>query len=185
MTLAVIKETGPNYESKPRLDIPERLLANLWQRRAAQQASFRSQDGLRVRVLYPGRPGHTAGPDFRDALLEVEGVGLVQGDVEIHIRQRDWKSHGHGGDPRYNGVVLHAALEVQSATTRLQSGQSGPVISLASLMEDEDPETGDQGGPLWEILSGQGYPRPASAVEMGVLLDRAGDERFAGKSRVF
>ena len=185
MVVAVIKESGPSYESKVPLDIPEKLLANLWQRRAAQQASFRSPDGLRIRILYPGRPGHTAGPDFRDALLEVEGVGLVQGDVEIHIRQRDWKSHGHGGDPRYNGVVLHAALEVQSATTRLQSGQSAPVISLASLMEDEDPETGDQGGPLWEILSGQGYPRPASAVEMGVLLDRAGDERFAGKSRVF
>jgi len=27
LTLAVIKETGPNYEPKPRLDIPERLLA--------------------------------------------------------------------------------------------------------------------------------------------------------------
>jgi len=46
--------------------------------------------------------------------LEVEGVGLVQGDVEIHLRQRDWKSHGHGGDSRYNGVVLHAVLETRS-----------------------------------------------------------------------
>ena len=55
-------------------------------RRAAKQASFRSPDGLRVRVLYSGRPRHTAGPDFRDALPEVEGVGLVQGDVEIHVR---------------------------------------------------------------------------------------------------
>ena len=36
-----------------------------------------------------GRPDHPAGPDFRDALLEVEWVGLVQGDVEIHVRQRD------------------------------------------------------------------------------------------------
>ena len=185
MTLAVVKETGPDYESKPPLDIPERLLANLWQRRAAQQASFRSPDGLRVRVLYPGRPGHTAGPDFRDALLEVEGVGLIQGDVEIHVRQRDWKSHGHGGDPRYNGVVLHAALEVQSATTRLQSGQNAPVISLAPLMEDEEPETEDRSSSLWAILSGHGYPEPGSAAEMGALLDRAGDVRFADKSRGF
>ena len=185
MTTAVIIEEGPSYESRLPLDIPERLLAQLWQRRAAQQASFRSPDGLRVRVLYPGRPGHTAGPDFRDALLDVEGVGLVQGDVEIHLHQRDWKSHGHGGDPRYNGVVLHAALEVQSATTELQSGQNAPVISLASLMEDEERESGDRGGSLWEFLSGQGYSKPASAAEMGVLLDRAGDERFAGKSRVF
>ena len=185
MTIGVIKETGPSYQPKPRLDIPERLLARLWQRRAAQQAWFRSPDGLRVRVLYSGRPGHTAGPDFRDALLEVEGVGLVQGDVEIHVRQRDWKSHGHGGDPRYNGVVLHAALEVQSASTRLQSGQNAPVVSLASLMEDEDLETEDRGGLLWQILSGLGYPKPGSAAEMGTLLDRAGDERFAEKSRGF
>ena len=123
MTSAVIQETGPSYESMSWLDIPERLLVNLWQRRAAQQAPLRSPDGLRVKVLYPGRPGHAAGPDYRDGLLEVEGEGLVQGGAEIHLRQQDWKSHGHGGDPRHNGVVLHAALEVQSATTRLQSGE--------------------------------------------------------------
>ena len=111
------KRDGPSYEPKSDLDIPERLLSRLWQRRAAKQASFRSHDRLRVRVLYSGRPGYTAGPDFRDALLAVEGVGLVQGDVEIHVRRRDWKAHG--GDPRYNGVVLHAALDVQSASTRL------------------------------------------------------------------
>jgi len=187
LTTSLIKETGPSYEPKPDLDIPERLLSQLWQRRAAKQASFRSPDGLRVRVLYSGRPGHTAGPDFRDALLEVEGVGLVQGDVEIHVRQRDWKSHGHGDDPRYNGVVLHAALDVQSASTQLQSGQNAPVISLAALMSDDDPEDEgrNQGGSLWEILSEQGYPRPASAAEMGDLLDRAGDQRFTGKSREF
>ncbi|MEE3141591.1 MAG: DUF2851 family protein, partial [Chloroflexota bacterium] len=78
MTTSAIKETGPSYGPKPDLDIPERLLSQLWQRRAAKQASFRSHDGLRVSVLYSGRPGHTAGPDFRDVLLEVEGVGLVQ-----------------------------------------------------------------------------------------------------------
>jgi len=84
LTTSAIKETGPSYGPKPDLDIPERLLSQLWQRRAAKQATFRSPDGLRVRVLYFG---HTAGPDFRDVLLEVEGVGLVQGDVEIHVRR--------------------------------------------------------------------------------------------------
>ncbi len=187
MTTSAIKETGPSYGPKPDLDIPERLLSQLWQRRAAKQAKFRSPDGLRVRVLYSGRPGYTAGPDFRDALLEVEGVGLVQGDVEIHVRQRDWKSHGHGDDPRYNGVVLNAALDVQSSNTQLQSGQNAPVISLAALMGDDEAEDDGQvqGGSLWGILSALGYPRPSSAAEMGELLDRAGDQRFAGKSRGF
>ena len=162
LTTRLIKVTGPSYEPKLDLDIPERLLAQLWQRRAANQASFRSPDGHRVRVLYSGRPGPTAGPDFRDALLEVEGVVLVQGDVEIHVRERDWKSHGHGDDPRYNGVVLYAALDVQSASTQLQSGQNAPVISLAALMSDDGSEDDgrDQGGSLWEILGAQGYPKP-------------------------
>ena len=75
--------------------IPERLLARLWQRRAARQQWFRTHGGARIRVIYPGRPGLSAGPDFRGALLEVEGVGQVQGDVEIHVRQRDWRAHGH------------------------------------------------------------------------------------------
>ena len=98
-------------------EIPERLLAKLWKERAARQTGLRTEAGLRVRVVYPGRQGTAAGPDFRDALLEVEGLGLVRGDVELHIRQSDWDSHGHGGDPNYNGVVVHGALEVHSAET--------------------------------------------------------------------
>ena len=166
-------------------DIPERLLTQLWQRRAARQAWFRVHGGPRVRVLYPGQPSHTAGPDFRNALLEVEGVGLVRGDVEIHVRQKDWAAHGHGDDPRYNGVVLHAALETQSADTKLRSGIRVPVISLAPLMTRPEPPTGGTRHPLWELLAKLGYPRPKTAVEMGSLLDRAGDDRFAAKSHRF
>jgi hypothetical protein len=102
--------------------IPERLLAKLWKERAARLTALRTESGRRIRVVYPGRSGVTAGPDFRDALLEVEGVGFVRGDVELHIRQKDWDSHGHGGDPNYNGVVFLGALEVHSEETRLQSG---------------------------------------------------------------
>ena len=68
-------------------EIPERLLWKLWKRRAARQGEFRTGSGTRFRVLYPGRPGTAAGPDFRDALLDVEGLGMVRGDVEIHRRQ--------------------------------------------------------------------------------------------------
>ncbi len=62
----------------------------------------------------------------------------MRGDVEIHVRQKDWQSHGHGGDPNYNGVVLHAALEVESHETRLQSGRHAPVVSLLPLFVSEE-----------------------------------------------
>lgn len=169
-------------------ELPERLLWKLWKRRAARQSEFRTGTGTRMRVLYPGRPGTSAGPDFRDALLEVEGVGLVRGDVEIHRQQRDWDAHGHGGDPNYSGVVVHAVLDVQTAETPLHSGASAPVVSLSDLLaEVEDPTEDDTGDcsaaeELWELLALQGYLRPGNSDQAAELLDRAGDERFRHKA---
>jgi hypothetical protein len=180
--------------------IPERLLAKFWKERAARQTGLRTEAGKRVRVVYPGRSGVTAGPDFRDALLEVEGLGLVRGDVELHIKQADWNSHGHGGDPNYNGVVVHGALEVFSEETRLQSGSFAPVVDLQSLLTDTPfPESARQettlpeptlpgpmnDGPafdLWQVLSRKGFFKPESLDEAGRTLDRAGDDRFRAKA---
>ncbi|MCH7620673.1 MAG: DUF2851 family protein [Chloroflexi bacterium] len=165
--------------------LPEQLLASLWQKRAARQQRFKTNGGRQVRVLYPGRPSSSAGPDFRDAVFHLEGLGLVRGAVEIHRRQRDWDSHGHGADPNYNGVVLHVALEVDGGDTRLQSGQQVPVVSLASLLDTAG--TPADPGPsedffLWALLKEKGYPRPPNAEQMAHLLDRAGDARFRQKS---
>ncbi len=169
-------------------EMPERLLWKLWKRRAARQSEFRTGAGTRIRVLYPGRSGTSAGPDFRDALLDVEGVGLVRGDVEIHRRQQDWDAHGHGDDPNYSGVVVHGVVDVDSAETPLHSGASAPVVSLSELLTGEE-ETGDiddiedvAASQLWELLSRRGYPSPGNADEAAALLDRAGDERFRRKA---
>ena len=170
--------------------IPEQLLAHLWQQRAARRQQFKTNGGRLVRVLYPGRPSSSAGPDFRDAVFHLEGLGLVHGAVEIHRRQQDWDSHAHGADPNYNGVVLHAALEVAGGDTRLQNGLPVPVISLASLLGPADPpiasnfQTGEALYP-WALLGGMGYPRPGSGEQMADLLDRAGDARFQQKSARF
>ena len=173
-------------DGKP--ELPERLLWKLWKRRAARQSEFRTGAGTRMRVLYPGRSGTSAGPDFRDALLEVEGVGLVRGDVEIHRRQQDWDAHGHGEDPNYSGVVVHAVLDVQADETPLHSGASAPVVSLSELLAETEDPTGDDTSEcgaaqeLWELLSRRGYPRPGSVDEAAALLDRAGDDRFRRKA---
>ena len=176
----------PSKDERPA--IPERLLWKLWKRRAARQDEFRTSAGTRVHVLYPGRAGTAAGPDFRDALLDVEGVGLVRGDVEIHRRQRDWDAHGHSDDPNYNGVALHAALEADSPETTLHSGTAAPVVSLSGLLsgandvEPASPEDTQVASALWDMLAHRGYKRPESAPEAGGLLDRAGDGRFRRKA---
>ena len=59
--------------------VPESLLVRLWKERASREESLKAGNGRRIRVIYPGRVGTTAGPDFRDAVFEEEGVGLVRG----------------------------------------------------------------------------------------------------------
>ena len=47
---------GPGAPKRPLTSqIPEALLARLWQERAARQATFRTSQGKRIHVLYPGR----------------------------------------------------------------------------------------------------------------------------------
>ena len=150
----VIAETAPPYGGPPGPaddDMPERALWRLWQKRAARQQEFRTSQGRRVRVLFPGRPGVTAGPDFRAALLEIEGLGLVRGDVEIHRRAEDWDAHGHTDDPNYSGVALHAALEPPGADDALSTPRPGggeiPLISLTPLLSPDnaadEPDSSD------------------------------------------
>lgn len=165
--------------------ITEKQLARLWQRRAARHAALRTEQGSRIRVLYPGRPGVTAGPDFRDALLLVEGQALVQGDVEVHLRQHDWRAHGHHQDPNYNGVALHVTLEAGGAPSRTVSGRIPPVVDLHALL-DTPSQSEDANGTrdhLWRLLEGSGYRRPETAERMSALLNRAGDDRFLWRSR--
>jgi hypothetical protein len=193
--MRVAEESAAYSSGKSQPPLPESALVRLWQLRSARQAWFRTSQGRRVRVLYPGRPDNAAGPDFRNALLEFEDVGLVQGDVEIHRRQQDWYSHGHGDDPNYNGVVLHAALELAPSSTNLRSGGDVPVVSLRPLLSEEYDTA--RSSPLrssrlrilpasiWNVLQPLGYPRPQSAVELANLLERAGDARFMARSRRF
>ena len=162
--------------------IPESLLVRLWQERATREETFRAGNGRRFKILYPGRVGTTAGPDFREAVLEEEGVGLVRGDVEIHVRQRDWEAHGHGKDPRYNGVVLHVVAEMESGSTKLQNGGEAPVLTFVQLLCGRP--SADVGFELWSLLEPHGYCAPGDATELGALLDHAGDSRFQGRSRV-
>ncbi len=75
---------------------------------------WRTLDGRRLRILYPGEANHDNGPDFLNALIEVDGV-RCRGDVECHVRPADWFRHGHHQDQRYRKVVLHVIWEAPSA----------------------------------------------------------------------
>ena len=126
----------------------------------------------------------------------MDGQGLVQGDVEIHLRQQDWRAHGHHRDPNYNGVALHIALQPGGAPARTRGGATPPVVNPGSLLDettgpdetgakDDDVAADETRARLWRMLALRGYRRPGSREQMAALLNRAGDERFLSHSRRF
>ena len=68
--LSAMAQTRSNPHKIPPHSVPsEKALAVLWQRAHALPEGLVTQDGRRLKVIYPGRPNHRAGPDFHDAII--------------------------------------------------------------------------------------------------------------------
>jgi hypothetical protein len=111
------------------LVFPESALAERWA--AGPRGPLRLEDGRALRIVFPGVPGGSSGPDFTDAILDAGG-DLLRGDVELHLRASGWQAHGHAADPAYAGVVLHvvAANDSTSAVTAHHCGRLIPILVL-------------------------------------------------------
>jgi hypothetical protein len=91
------------------MDLPERFMKLIWQRRLFTVAGLTTTDGRPIVILSPGKPNDDVGPDFTGARIRI-GTITYQGDVELHRTARDWRIHGHQNDPHYNSVILHVVL---------------------------------------------------------------------------
>ena len=172
-------------EEKMEREIDERLLARIWRGQWIEASRLETTDGRRLQVVFPGRANGDSGPDFLGAIVALENGRLLVGDVELHVRSRDWITHGHHRDPAYNGVVLHVIWMsdtlwtrredgVEVATVPLKGRLSLPVGALVAL--DPSPE---ETPPFYTSCR-----RVAQALgmdRMGSMLDLAGEARFKNK----
>ena len=152
---------------------PEEAVVRLWQNADRLASGLVTQDGRRLKVLYPGRRSSAAGPDFRDCVLSTDAGDIVVGDVEVHVSAGGWSAHGHHVDSNYNGVVLHVVLAPNGrTTTTLESRAEAPVAAIDDSTQNDDSEAA---------------PRQQAEVHVSTSaihkrLDRAGDERFRSKA---
>ena len=157
----------------------ESALALLWQNAHTLARGLVTEDGTRLRVVYPGRYNAGPGPDFRDAVLANDAGRLVSGDIELHVNAREWYVHGHHIDRNYNGVVLHVVLRPNGRSfSGQQSNASVPIAALEPVLDDLQHADGAEAG----RAVFQDVPK---AEDLGVTLDRAGDRRFYARSRGF
>src|SRR5579885_2132941 len=157
----------------------ERDLARRWASGELIGLPLHTTSGERLTVLYPGRPGGGAGPDFRDAVIRLGDVRTLYGDVELHLRGGDWRAHGHASDPRYLHVILHVVYTNDLQPTRLLDGEVVPVLALADVVA---PPT----LPL-RLAETDRWPCQQSATrlpesELLLLLDQLGEARFLEKA---
>jgi hypothetical protein len=159
----------------------ERDIARRWASGELIGVSLRTTSGERLTVLYPGRPGGGAGPDFRDAVIRLGDARTLCGDVEVHLRGGDWRAHGHDDDPRYGRVILHVVYSDDLQPTRLADGAAVPVLALAEVVAPPTlplPPAADR----WPCQ--QDATRLAEP-DLLALLDQAGEARFLEKATAF
>jgi hypothetical protein len=188
---AVLRDADSNYVPIP---VSERLVQCIWYDQRLQPDALQTAEGRRLRVIFPGWWNLEAGPDFRHATVKFDDEPEVTGDVEVHLRADDWVHHGHERDPQFNDVVLHVVLWEAGSQHRpkTHAGQAVPQLvlqhqlaaPLESLYDDIDMDAyphaaAGHSGRCAQVLK----ELPAAAV--GSLLDAAGDERFAIKTRKF
>jgi len=90
--------------------VSEKLVQALWNDGKCLNEKLIDLEGRVLRIISPGRWNREAGPDFKNARIEMDGH-VVHGDVEMHLLPENWNSHGHQFDPNYNNVVLHVVWE--------------------------------------------------------------------------
>lgn len=150
----------------------EAELAARWAAGEWRGQALRTERGERFRLIFEGRRGGGAGPDFRDAVLERADGTRLRGDVELHLRAADWVAHGHASDPRYNTVVLHVVLAASGPGTPLASGATAPVAVLRNPVAAHGHVPPVSTWPCAELLPSIGRRG------MRQLLVAAGCERF-------
>jgi len=152
-------------------------LWRIWEGQRFPKGALVTGDGQPLRVIYRGRPGRGPGPDFRDAIIAAPD-GLLQGDVELHVRTSDFRRHGHHLDPAYAGVALHVVLfHDETGETSLPAGGSAPVAALGGPRLSRWLEQ----APRWGEPCRSAVPR-LGAGEVALTLERLGGMRFRQKA---
>jgi hypothetical protein len=160
--------------------LTEAQLSHLWAGQRFPASALATRHGVPLRVLHPGRAGHGAGPDFRDAIIAAPSGRVLRGDVELHVRGSDFRAHGHQRDAAYSRVMLHVVFEDdEGEDAALANGQRPPTVALAPWVRKRAQElAGWLSSPrLWREPCHDALTRLGRAHALR-LLQQLGDGRF-------
>ncbi len=110
----------------------ELLFHQIWVRFAPEFRHLYTTYNEHVEIINNGNLNFGDGPDFHLAAIRQNGLSHF-GDIELHIRCKDWYIHNHHQDAAYNSVVLHVVLDSKGAEPVLrQDGTKVPTVVVGN-----------------------------------------------------
>ncbi|GBD92792.1 hypothetical protein BMS3Abin05_00367 [bacterium BMS3Abin05] len=122
---------------RDKIRIAESFLYHIWDGGHLKKELLQTTAGKRVEIISKGKWNVDSGPDFREAILKMDGE-LMRGDVEIHTQESDWFAHKHQDDPKYENVILHAVLwaNEKSSPAVTRSGREISTLILSDFLDE-------------------------------------------------
>jgi hypothetical protein len=115
----------------------EKFLYHIWDERHLAN-ELKTVSGKNLRIVYQGQFNTGRGPDFKNAIIEIQGEQL-RGDIEIHLKTQDWQAHNHQEDIYYNQVILHVVLEHKTgySHTIREDGALIEILELSTQLSED------------------------------------------------
>ncbi len=169
-----------------KIRVRESLLAQIWKGQWVQKGPFPTSDKRMITIRSTGRENSDSGPDFLGAVVLLDDE-IVTGDVELHVKSSDWRSHKHHCDPHFNSVILQVVLWDDSKTAAiLENGRSIPTLSLHDYLNGSMDELSIRA----EEQQLPSFPCKDAIIKLGSetlsnILDQYGMERLYIKSAYY
>lgn len=103
----------------------EELFQLVWSSLAFNTTNLKTLSGEKIDIISPGTRNRGDGPDFNNGTVSINNISFY-GDIELHLRAKNWYLHNHHTDPRYNRVVLHVVLYDEDLCDVIRQDQTKP-----------------------------------------------------------
>ncbi|MBC7722050.1 MAG: DUF2851 family protein [Pedobacter sp.] len=105
----------------------EKLLQFIWQFQYFNNKELFTDNAESLTIIKPGSLNSNQGPDFSDAIIQIDNVRLA-GNIEVHFKASDWVKHHHETDINYNNIILHVVWVNDAAIATLNKHKISTLV---------------------------------------------------------
>ncbi len=169
------------------MQLTEKFLYHIWDAQHLVE-DLQTVSRKKLKVLFPGRWNTDAGPDFKDAIIQI-GKKVLRGDIEIELATYNWKLHEHHENPAFNDVILQVVYQHndQYEFNFNENGEQFEILQLANFLNQDIRKLAKKysGQERKTITKKCKLLSKMQAEELKIFLTDLGNERFQKKIKRF